>query len=530
MDTANAIPVPLINRKRGCLLAALVTLGLLRGAAAAGVAVVIATLFDAQGLEANSITLASGLAVLIGALTVADRHLAEQLGQHYARELRQHLFDHLLAAQPRALARRSRGAIILRFVSDLSGLRRWVSLGLGRLLPAVAMCIAALGLIIFQAPLLALVAAVAVVLTGLWIAILQPALLTAERTRRRDRGRLAAEANDRVHALPTVRGLRQHSRESRRLDRHMLRFVQSSLVRARVVGLLRGGIESISLLATVLLVVIGSSAMQRGTLQPADVVAGLTLIGLLLRPLADLGRVTEYWQAYRVSRRHVARLFALPAQALGRRRPDLGALTASNVHLPPALQGVNLKLEAGARVWLQGDNGAGKSTLLRVLAGLELPEKGHVLVGQQHAHDCRGVVHVAADQPLLRGQIGRNLRYGQPRASDDDVYAVLSALGVANVVRSTGGLRARVQGGDQDFSDGERAVMLLARALISKPRVLLIDEIDAHMDAAARLRLEAVLDDFDGTIVRVGHHTPSDGWQRIELHGGQILPAQTAAA
>ena len=131
---------------RGLRFARLAGEGLLQAGATIATALLVRRIFDGWiGTEAawRSAELAglgaglAGLAVLLGLARALERADAERLGQDYILEVRLQMFDRLAALGPRPLERRRRGAILLRFVNDLTPLRQWVSLGLARLREAL---------------------------------------------------------------------------------------------------------------------------------------------------------------------------------------------------------------------------------------------------------------------------------------------------------------------------------------------------------------------------------------------------------
>jgi ABC-type bacteriocin/lantibiotic exporter with double-glycine peptidase domain len=113
-----------------------------------------------------------------------------------------------------------------------------------------------------------------------------------------------------------------------------------------------------------------------------------------------------------------------------------------------------------------------------------------------------------ADLPLLRGSIARNLAYRKSDASQEELDEIARLCGVDTVLaRLPAGIATRVREGGQGLSAGERGRLLLARALVGAPRVLLLDEIENSLDAEARVILGRVLADFPGTIL-VATHDP----------------------
>jgi ABC-type multidrug transport system fused ATPase/permease subunit len=226
--------------------------------------------------------------------------------------------------------------------------------------------------------------------------------------------------------------------------------------------------------------------------------------------------VQEYWQGACVSREAIQRFLDRPTMQrdadpvpleAGPGRLEIEALT-----LEGAIVDVDAVVEAGSTVAIVGPNGAGKSTLLALVARMVDPDSGTVrLDGQDLAtasiEDVRDAIgFVAADLPLLRGSLRRNLTYRQPKADDGEIADIATRCGLDGLIgRLDEGYESRIAEGGRDLSSGERQRVLLARALLGHPPVLLLDEADANLDPATTGLVDRVLREYDGTTLIVTH-------------------------
>ena len=507
------------------------------GVAQAGVAVATALLvragFDTlvtgadaigpgQMLE-SAVVFAGGLVATIafGAWLRWRGHVdGEQLGQSYVHSVRMTLFRHLSRIGADGARQMSRGAVVLRFVGDLTALRLWVSLGLARLTVsglAALLAIVALG---FVEPVVAIAVSVALVVATALALVIGPRLRSVTREARRRRGRLAATLNDRVSNIAVIEAFGQQRRERNRFGRLSRSLRRALITQARVVGLLRALSEASAAIAGMCALFVGALQVAMGQATPGAVVAAMVVAGLLAPRLQDLGRVYEYWNGAVIARQKQQELLDLKPirrQTQQQRKTPLaggpGRIDLVDVSLKGVLAPSSMTVEAGERIAIMGPNGAGKSTLLQVIAGIIHPDTGQVLLdGQDVAVGSRATVRkafslVSPSLPLMRGSLRLNLTYGAGKPSSEDIDAVISLVGLEELVaRLPHGLDTRVSESGGGLSTGEAAKVCLARALLARPRVLLLDEADANLDGAAGQALMRAIDGFDGTVVLVTHN------------------------
>lgn len=454
-------------------------------------------------------------------LRMAERVDAERLGQDYIHRMRTRAYRHLTALVPRALQRRSRGALMLRFVTDLSALRRWVSLGLARLAVAGMTTVLTLGVLAVVNWVLALSVTIVLLLGTLAVALQGEALQRTVRDARRRRSRLAADLSDRIASMAVVQAFGQAKRERRRVAKQSQELKIAMVQQAKAVGRVRAAAEAAVATASAVVVLVGALEVARGRATPGTVVAALSIIGLLVPALRDLGRVFEYHRSAQVSQEKLRDFLSTPT--LVHEQPNAphleagpGRLTFEQVSLGNALYGVTATAEAGRVVAVAGSNGAGKSTLFELAARFIDPNVGRVLLdGQDLRHVSlsslrRAVSMVSADLPLLRGTVTRNLRYRAPHATEEEVAEVWRLCRLDDVVSELPeGGDTRIRDGGSNLSAGQRQRLALARALLGGSRLLLLDEADANLDPEATKILDEVIQELRGqvTILFITHRS-----------------------
>ncbi|NUL59833.1 ABC transporter ATP-binding protein [Brevibacterium luteolum] len=194
--------------------------------------------------------------------------------------------------------------------------------------------------------------------------------------------------------------------------------------------------------------------------------------------------------------------------------PGAVALTSATFGFPgaeaPVLRDVTAAFQPGTTTAIIGSTGAGKSTLLGLIPRLFDVQSGTVEVGGVDVrrldpavlHSQIGLVPQKAF--LFSGTVASNLRYGNPEATDDELWQALEVAQAAGFVgEMPGGLEARIAQGGQNVSGGQRQRLAIARALVANPPVLLFDDSFSALDTETDARLRAALDEHYGHATRI---------------------------
>jgi ATP-binding cassette subfamily C protein LapB len=247
-------------------------------------------------------------------------------------------------------------------------------------------------------------------------------------------------------------------------------------------------------------IVAGVYSIIAGNLSVGALVATYMLGSRVLAPLGQIaGLITRYQQA-QLTMKSTDALMALPQEREATQRPLerttlQGALRFDQVSFrygkqgPQALAAVSFKVSPGERIGIIGRSGSGKSTLARLVMGFYAPDEGQLLLDnldlrQLDVADLRQQIgYVAHDLPLLAGSLRDNLTLGARYISDSRMLEVARITGVDELaLRHPQGFDRPVGERGQMLSGGQRQAVLLARALLLDPPILLLDEPTSHMD------------------------------------------------
>ena len=496
-------------------------------------------------------------AIGVGALlTFGYSYIAARVSQSAIAAIRGRLFQHVMALPASYFDVTPVGDVISRSTADVETVDELFTDGIvtlaGQLVPVVTTAVA----MVLLSPLLSLVAVVALPPLVIITRYLQVRVRRAERATRVAIGDINIEIAEDVGAAET---LRSFGREARFLDRfrgslHRTLLAQrSSITYSAYFAPLTGLLSSI-VIAALIWAGAGHSLVSAGV-NLGTLVAFILLFQNFFAPIIALG---DEWQTVQASIAGAERVFEvldlkpdeLPAaspraeQLPGIHVRDLGyAYDASR----PALTGVSLSIEPGEQVAVVGRTGAGKSTLVSLVGGLYAPLSGSVRIAgldpRTFSNDDRrqtiGVVPQTLQ--LFGGTVRDNLTLFDSSTPADAIWRALALTGMDGLFRAIpSGLDTQLAGDGRGqglvLSAGQRQLLALARALVTEPSVLLLDEATASIDGASDARFRSALRTTamrgGCAVLTVAHRisTAKEADRVVVMDHGQIVEEGTPAA
>jgi len=459
-------------------------------------------------LPLSALVLALGLFEAFAAFV--RRRIQARSATGFEQALRDDLYAHLQRLPPSFHDDWQSGQLLSRAMADLHVIRRFVSFGL------VMMVVNAITFVV----VIGLLARLHLALAALVGASLVPLAVISSRFRRSYRG-VARQVQDRQGDLTTlveesaagIRVIKSFGRGPLMQDRFEAgarRLRDSALEAARLQGRFWPLIDLVPNVALGIVLLIGGLAVGHGSLTLGGLVAFISLVLMLVWPIESLGRIlADAQEASTASRRVFEVLDTEPAIA---DRPGAvpldtptGLVRLSGVDFRHpgsdrwALRGVDLEVQPGETMALVGGAGAGKTALLQLVPRLYDVSGGSVTIDGHDVRDLRLAslrrhVGVAFDDPLLfSASVRENLLLGSPDATDDDLDAAIDIAQAAFVHDLPWGLDTRVGEQGLTLSGGQRQRLALARAVVGRPAVLVLDDPLSSLDIRTEALVEQAL-------------------------------------
>jgi ABC-type bacteriocin/lantibiotic exporter with double-glycine peptidase domain len=263
------------------------------------------------------------------------------------------------------------------------------------------------------------------------------------------------------------------------------------------------GALGLQVVVNTLVLALGGFLVVSGELTLGQLVASEIIVAAVVSAFARLGKQLESFYDLLASVDKLGILFDLPLErATGRSKPDLAGpagLEAFDVGYGfegrSVLSHVDMHLEAGERVALKGPAGSGKTTLVDLLCALRDPQTGRVEIdGEDTREICletlRERIVCIREAEVFSGSIRENLRVARSDASDGEIDDVLRAIGLLDELRALpDGLATRVSTDGLPMTRSQVARLMFARALLSRPSILMVDGELAMVEGPERIEL-----------------------------------------
>jgi ATP-binding cassette subfamily B protein len=475
----------------------------------------------------------SGLALLLG-VTEASLFFARRRAMAVAAlgvetDLRRDLFAHLQRLPVSFHDRWPSGQLLSRITTDLSTLRRFIGLAAVFLLAStLTICVVVVLLMTIE------------VWLGLVVLVSMVPLLIGTRRFELRYSRNARHAQDLTGDLATsveesalgIRVIKAFGRRAHMLDRFRAdakRLQNAELTKIQTLGLFWALLEGLPQVVLAVVTVGGIYATAHGAMSVGQLVAFVALYLQLVWPIIMLGWLLALTEEAASACRRIFEVLDTEPTILDPERPVAAergtTLTFENVRFryedgedraDEVLRGIDLSIEAGETMALVGAVGSGKTTLTALVPRLYDVTGGRVLIGGVDVRDLRldqlrhAVTTAFEDATLFSASVHENLTLGRAGITERDVHEAIDVAQAGFVYDLPFGLDTRIGEQGLSLSGGQRQRLALARAVLGRPRVLVLDDplsaLDVHTEAQVEEALRRVLASTTALVVA---HRPS---------------------
>lgn len=488
------------------------------------------------------------LAGVVSILAYARRMTAAKGSQHMENDMRNELYAHLQRLHVPFHDSWQSGQLLSRAIYDINSIRRYVGFGLMFLIICSVQFVVIVVLMVRLNPLLAAITALGLLPIG-WVShAFGSRYRVVSRRVQDEQGDLTTIIEESATGIRIIKAFGRGGQMLRKFRKQAMKVYDSNVeqVRLRAFYWPLFDLAPIVVLGAVLLV--GGLFVLDGSLSLGGLAAFIAYVNMLIWPVDALGWILAMGHEARTAIERLYEVF--DTQPVIEDRPRAGRLDAADGRI--ALEGVwfryseerdwvlrdvDLMVEPGETLALVGKTGCGKTSLAMLVPRLYDATEGRVRldgndVAELTLRSLRSHIGVAFEDPILfSASVRENLVMGRPDASDDEIAEALTTAQADFVYELPWGLDTRVGEQGHTLSGGQRQRLALARAVLGKPSVLVLDDplssVDVHTEALIEEALERVLKGVTALLVVHRPSTLALADRVVLLDGGTIAAVGT---
>ncbi|MGI8433956.1 MAG: ABC transporter ATP-binding protein [Nocardioidaceae bacterium] len=464
--------------------------------------------------------LALALGVAEAALILVRRWVQARAVLGFETAVRGDLYRHMQALPMEFHGRWQSGQLLSRVTGDLSALRRFMGFGLLFLIINILqLTVVTVVLLNMYWPLGLVVAVSAIPIIALSKRF-ETRYVVVSRHVQDQQGDVATSVEEAALGYRTIKSFGRSDYSNESFQRRTQGLYESAVEKVRLSARFWTFLEIIPNLSLVVVLLLGALAVGQESITPGTLVAFITLMLQLIWPIEALGVILAMAQEAMTAADRVMDVFDTQSTITGGQRvldQPQGHLTLEHVdfHFPDSdelvLRDVNLDVRPGETVAIVGATGSGKTALTGLVPRLYDVTGGRVAIDGVDVRELtlpclRSVVATAFEEPTLFSMSAReNVALGRPDASDEDVTAAVQTAQAGFVTDLPWGLATRIGEQGMSLSGGQRQRLALARAVLARPRILVLDDtlsaLDVHTEALVEQALRRVLAQATGIVV-----------------------------
>ena len=484
-----------------------------------------------------------GVYALTGLSEFGDQYLRHTIGERILYDLRIRIYNHLQRLSLAFFERTSTGELMSRVSNDVSALEQFITHGtILTVVAAVRLAGAAVVLFLLE-PRLALVALLPVPLIVLGLRWFNRRVRPIYRRVRDRLGDVNARLQDDLAGMRVIQAFGQEEAELDRFSQVSGHYLEARVASIGAWSTFFPALGFLSALGGALVLGVGAEMVLRGELTLGTLMAFISYIVSFYEPIRRLTDIDNILQQAGAAAERIFEL--LDAQPDIRDAVDArdlpqvtGAISFEDVHFSygtgdEVLHDVDFHVAPGEVVALVGPSGAGKTSIANLLCRFYEPTHGRVRID---GHDLREVQlrslrqHVSVvlqDTFLFNATVRENLTYGRPDASEAEIAAAARAAYAHEFIAALPqGYDTVVGERGVKLSGGQRQRLALARAILTDPRILILDEATSSVDAEAEYLIQQALEQVlqGRTALVIAHRlsTIRNADKIIALEGGRI--------
>lgn len=474
-----------------------------------------------QGIKQNNLNVViqtSLLMLAISALStliaIGNNIFSIQVGEGMARDLREALFTRIQNFSYGNLDRFTTGKLMVRLTSDTAAVQRvfQISLRIGTRAPLLM--VGSLILMFNTSPHLALTMIPLLLVTSIVIVFFSVKMEPLFRSVQQKLDRLNTVLQENIAGARLVKAFVRADYEGQRFETANQDLTEQTVKVMQFMSTMQPSLTIFINIGLVIVVWAGGLQAIQGDLTIGQLVAFTNYLLTTMTPLIMMTQLSNTWANGFASAQRVNEIFDTTPEvqenphALALPEQDQAGVVFKDVSFhyngngdEPVLKGINFTAEPGQTVAILGATGAGKTSLINLIPRFYDVSNGQILINGRDVRQIQNdsllsqVAVVPQESILFSGTVRDNIRYGHPTASDADVIAAAQAAQAHDFIQSfSQGYDTHVEERGANLSGGQKQRIAIARALITHPKILILDDSTSSVDVETETKIQNALD------------------------------------
>lgn len=490
-----------------------------------------------------------GLLVLLGIIglicSITAQYFAAKAALGFGTSLRNDLFAHIAKLSFREIDMTGTATLITRMTSDANQVQSGVNLFLRLFLRSPFVVFGAMVMAFTINTRAALVFAVTIVVLSIVIFGIMKISMPLYKKVQKQLDQILLSVRENLLGVRIIRAFNRQSEEIQRFDNENNFLVKVQIFVGKVSALMNPLTYVIINLGIIVLIYTGAEEVDRGVITQGEVVALVNYMSQILVELIKLANLIITISKALACGNRISSVFDLKPQILNlstvQKEEVKGAFKVEFTHVDftyegaksPALSDIHFQARKGDTIGVIGGTGSGKTTLVNLIPRFYDVSEGSVTVGGENVktyslNQLRGKIGVVPQKAVLfKGTLRENMQWGKKDASDEEIYKALEIAQARDFIEEKGeGLDFMIQAGGKNLSGGQRQRLTIARALVRKPDILIMDDSASALDFATDARLRKAIRESTGDmtvfIVSQRASTVKNADQIIVLDDGRM--------
>jgi ATP-binding cassette, subfamily B, multidrug efflux pump len=490
------------------------------------------------------VSIIAGLYVLSYIVNALRIRWMNQLGQNVIYDLRKHLFTHVQSLSHRFFDQRSAGSILVRIMNDINSLQELFTNGVINLLTDFLLLTATI-FILFSINAKLTIAIMVILPIMFFISTnLRKKIRLSWQQVRLIQSKINSHLNESIQGIRVTQTFTQESENNqffKEMNKDNLETWQQAVRKNAMFGPF---VEITNAIGTAILIWYGVVLVMNGECTIGEFVSFAFYLGMFWEPISRLGQLYNQLLIGMASSERIFEFLDERPMVAEAAKPLVLPSIQGNIDFEDvefsynsdrkALNGVSFSIKAGETAALVGHTGSGKTTIANLVsrfydatAGV-VKIDGHPIQGLSIANLRSQISVVLQDTFIFSGTIMENIRFGNPRAVDEEVIAAAQAVGADTfITKLSNGYQTEVEERGNVLSVGERQLLSFARALLAYPKILILDEATASIDTETEVKIQNALRTLlkGRTAIMIAHRlsTIREADKIIVLDHGKIL-------